>query len=290
MFLKKSTTQSTETYLAKMNRVRELIEDAESIVIGAGAGLSAAAGLLYSGERFKNLMPEFIEKYNLSDMYSAAFYPHKTLEEHWGYWSRHIYHNRYTAEIDSTYENLFNLVKDKNYFVITTNADHLFLLNSFEKSRLFYTQGDYGLYQCSVPCHKETYNNRDSIFEMVEKQKDLKIPTELIPYCPKCGETMTVNLRVDSTFVESEGWHLADERYQSFLKKNLGKKILFLELGIGYNTPGIIKYPFWQMTYTSKNANYVCINLDETSLPKEIEKKGIIINGDISKVMSDLKG
>ncbi len=290
MFSKKSTSSSTEDDWAKIRKLKERVGTADAVIIGAGAGLSAAAGLLYSGERFQRLFPAFIQRYQLTDMYSAAFYPHKTPEEHWGYWSMHIYHNRYRAEIDDTYRNLLDLVKDKNYFVITTNGDHLFRLNHFEKERLLYTQGDYGLFQCSVPCHKQTYDNHDQIMEMVAQQKDLKIPTELVPRCPKCGQPMTVNLRMDETFVEDEGWHKAMERYQDFLKAQAGKTVLFLELGVGYNTPTIIKYPFWQMTYRNPKAHYACLNLTEEQIPDEIASQSTMVEGDLSKSISDLLG
>ncbi len=285
MFSRTSTTSYTENYSEKIAKVRKLIEDSDAIIIGAGAGLSAAAGLLYSGERFNKLFPDFIERYHLKDMYSAAFYQHDTLEEHWGYWSKHIYHNRYKAEINSTYNDLLKVVEGKNYFVITTNGDHLFILNNFDKKRLFYTQGDYGLFQCTVPCHKKTYDNKELITQMVHRQNDLKIPSELIPYCPLCAKPMTVNLRMDNTFVEDEGWHDANKRYDDFRKETFGKKVLFLELGIGYNTPSIIKYPFWQMTYDNKNATYISINLSEEKVPKEIINQSITIKGDICEVI-----
>lgn len=286
MFSKTSTTNYTANYSNEIEQLKNLISSAEVIIIGAGAGLSTSAGLHYGGKRFHRLFPDFIEKYGLTDMYSSAFYPYKTLEEHWAYFSRHIYYNRYESEINSCYADLLSLVEDKDYFVITTNADHLFLRSGFDKNRLFYTQGDYGLFQCSVPCHQETYENEDAIFEMVQKQKDFKIPTELIPKCPRCGKPMDVNLRKDGTFVEPKGWHNALERYDNFLNKATDKKVLFLELGIGYNTPSIVKYPFWQMTHRSKTANYVCINLDDASCPKEIKDKSICIESDISEVVS----
>ncbi len=207
-----------------VSNLHKCLTQADAVVIGAGAGLSTSAGLQYAGERFKKLMPDFIAKYNLTDMYSAAFYQHKSLEEHWAYWSWHIYHNRYHAKLNDTYPTLLKLVQNKENFVLTTNGDHLFLLNNFPKDRLFYTQGDYGLLQCSVPCHDLTYENEEIIHKMVKQQRDFKIPTELIPLCPRCKKPMTVNLRMDNTFVESNGWHKAAERYQNFLRENKDKK------------------------------------------------------------------
>ncbi len=285
MFLKKKTTDSTESYLEKIAKLKQSIKEAEAIVIGAGAGLSASAGLCYGGERFERLCKDYGDKYGFSDMYSGAFYPYESLEEFWGYFSKHILHNRYEQELNDTYPNLLNLVEDKNYFVITTNVDHIFQKTGFNKERLFYTQGDYGLFQCSVPCHDMTYDNEELVYAMVEKQKDFKIPTDLIPYCPKCGEPMTTNLRKDGTFVEDEGWHRAARKYETFIRENSRKKVLFLELGVGFNTPSIIKYPFWQMTYNNKNAVFASINMEGANCAKEIENQSIIIEGDICSVL-----
>ena len=286
MFLKKKITKSINTYLAEIKRLKYEIDNAEAIVIGAGSGLSTSAGLTYSGERFEKIFSDFIEKYNFKDMYSAGFYPFDTLEEYWGYWSRHIYYNRYSQPVGKVYRDLLRLMDKKEYFVITTNVDHCFQLAGFDKQRLFYTQGDYGLFQCSKSCHNKTYDNKKIIKDMVSKQKDTKIPSSLIPYCPVCGSPMTTNLRIDSTFVEDKGWKTAYNNYEEFLKKHTNNRILYLELGVGANTPGIIKYPFWQMTYKNPNAIYACINLQESIAPKEIEKQSICINSDITNVLS----
>ncbi len=275
------TKRNVESFSQKTAKINELLKSCDFVVVGAGAGLSASAGLSYSGERFSSLFSDFIERYNLSDMYSAAFYNHKTPEEHWAYWSRHIHCNRYEKSDNSLYQDLFSLVKDKDYFVVTTNVDMLFVRNGFDKNRLFYTQGDYGLFQCSKPCHNKTYDNFESVTKMIEQQKDFKIPSKLVPTCPVCGAEMTTNLRKDETFVETEGWHKAAKLYQEFLKKANGKNVLFIELGVGYNTPTIIKIPFWQMVYQNQNANYVTINLENACCPKEIEQRSICIDQDI---------
>ncbi len=288
MFSKTSTPLSTMNYSQKIKRVSELLSTCETIVVGAGAGLSASAGLLYTGERFERLFADYIKAYGLHDMYSAAFYPYPSEEALWGYWSLHIYHNRYAAVLNSTYDKLKKMVEDKNHFVITTNADHLFIQSGFDKERLFYTQGDYGLFQCSVPCHQKTYDNKKEIYEMVARQKNLKIPGELVPHCPRCGKVMTQNLRKDSTFVEDEGWHNAQNRYANFLQENQRKAVLYLELGIGGNTPGIIKYPFWQYVHQNKNAQYVCINLQEAAAPSEIIDRSVLLQEDIGSVLQDL--
>ncbi len=285
-----ATTTCTADYWDNIARLKQAVKEADAIVIGAGAGLSAAAGLQYGGERFARLFLNFIAHYGLTDMYSSAFYPFETQEAYWAYFAKHIYHNRYESEVNGCYSDLLRLVQgvpNENYFVITTNADHLFIKSGFDKQKLCYTQGDYGLLQCSVPCHAQTYDNKELVYKMVAQQKNFKIPTELLPKCPRCGAPMEVNLRKDDTFVEDAGWHAAVERYETFLKENIRKKILFLELGVGYNTPSIIKYPFWQMTHRSASATYACINLDDASCPKEIEKKAIGIEGDIYAVLRD---
>lgn len=288
MFLKTKTEQSTQDFSDNINRLKEKIETADAIIIGAGAGLSSSAGLTYSGERFEKHFADFKERYGITDMYSGGFYPFDTPEEYWAWWSRHILINRYDTEIGEPYTDLLSLVKDKDYFVLTTNVDHQFQLAGFDKKRLFYTQGDYGLWQCSKPCHDKTYDNEDAVRKMVSEQSNMKIPTELIPVCPVCGAPMTMNLRCDDRFVQDEGWYNAALRYDDFLRRYKDLNILFLELGVGGNTPVIIKYPFWQMTAQNKNAAYACVNLDMAYAPEMIESQSICINADIGKVLSGL--
>ncbi len=277
-------THCDSATLARRQKVAELVQTADAVVIGAGSGLSSAAGLLYSGERFQNHFADFIAKYGLRDMYSAAFYPYENECEYWAYWARHIDLNRYTVTHTDLHAALLRLVADKDYFVITTNVDHLFQLNGFDKKRLFYTQGDYGLFQCSVPCHDSTYDNREVIKSMLGAQVDMRVPRDLIPHCPRCSAPITQNLRRDGSFVEDEGWHAAAERYQRFLSRHSGDKLLYLELGVGGNTPGIIKYPFWQLTHQNGNALYVCVSRDDAVCPKEIANRSLCIDGDISWV------
>ena len=278
----------TRDYSAEIDRLKKEMETADAIVIGAGAGLSTAAGFTYSGERFERFFSDFEAKYGFQDMYSGGFYPFESLEEQWAYWSRYIYINRYMEIDNGTYKRLFELVKDKDYFVLTTNVDHQFQKAGFDKHRLFYTQGDYGLWQCSEPCHQKTYDNETQVKDMIEFQEDMKIPTELIPKCPKCGKPMTMNLRSDDKFVEDEGWHRAAKRYDDFLQKHEGQHILFLELGVGYNTPVIIKYPFWKMAANNPRAVYACLNFGEAYAPDEIRGQSICINGDIHEVLNVL--
>lgn len=275
--------------MSMTERLKKQIEEADAIVIGAGAGLSTAAGFEYGGDYFLEHFPDMHEKYGYTDMYSAGFHDFATSEEKWGYWARFIYLQRYKEGAKPLYRKLFDLVKDKNYFVITTNVDHQFQLSGFDKSRLFYTQGDYGLFQCSKPCHKKTYDNEEMIKDMLANLQDGQIPTRLIPKCPVCGREMTTNLRSDDRFVEDEGWNKAATRYADFLEKNKENKILFLELGVGYNTPSIIKYPFIRMTYQYPNAYYVCINKGENYVLKEIADKSMALDEDIADVLAALE-
>ena len=291
---------------AQIERLRTALRDADAVVIGAGAGLSTSAGFTYAGERFDAYFGDFEKAYGFADMYAGGFYPYDTLEQYWGFWSRDIYVNRYQNPPKPVYERLYELVKEKDYFVLTTNVDHCFQKAGFAKNRLFYTQGDYGLFQCEKPCHERTYDNETQVRDMLTAQgwrfaadgtlkmpeageePVRKIPAELVPRCPVCGRPMTMNLRCDDTFVEDEGWHAAAERYEEFLRRHRGLKTVFLELGTGYNTPGIIKYPFWQMAGSWRDALYACINLGEAACPAELEGRAICIDGDIGEVLAQL--
>lgn len=272
----------------QIEQLRLEIQQADAVVMGAGSGLSAAAGFTYSGERFQKYFKDFAEKYGIRDMYSGGFYPYSSLEEYWAWWSRHIYYNRYVDIPKPTYQKLLEIVKDKDYFVLTTNVDHCFQKAGFDKKRLFYTQGDYGLWQCSGPCCQKTYDNEEVVLQMLKEQKDMRIPSELVPHCPVCGKPMTMNLRCDDTFVQDEGWYAAQGRYTDFLRRHEGLRVLYLELGVGANTPGIIKYPFWKMTAQNPGASYVCINYQGAYAPPEIRDSALCIEDDIDKVLNDV--
>ena len=288
MFSRKSINPSIPACSAQTDRLKQALHDADTVIIGAGAGLSTSAGFTYSGARFTQYFFDFSAKYGFSDMYTGGFFPYPTKEEFWAYWSRYIFVNRYMDAPKPVYDDLLKLVQDKDYFVITTNVDHCFQKAGFDKKRLFYTQGDYGLFQCSKPCCQETWDNEAIVREMVKKQENMRVPTELIPVCPHCGKPLTMNLRSDDKFVEDEGWHAAAERYENFLRTRKGQKTLFLELGVGYNTPGIIKYPFWQMTCENPNALYVCINQGQALGPKEITERAIYVDRDINEAIDSL--
>ena len=285
-------------------RLREAIGSADAIVIGAGAGISAAAGLTYAGERFERLFADFVAKYRFRDMYSAGFYPFASLEEHWAYWSRHIWCNRYVKPPKDTYGKLLRLLDGKDFFVITTNVDHQFQLAGFPKERLFYTQGDYGLWQCCEPCHPETYDNYQFVRRMIEAQGfhigddgtleapegalAMAVPRELVPRCHVCGKPLVMNLRVDDTFVEDRGWHEASRRYQRFIDDHRLDKVLYLELGVGGNTPVIIKYPFWRATHSNAHATYACINLGDVYAPASIRRRSILLDEDTDHALPHL--
>lgn len=288
MFSRTLTIKSTGSYSEQIKRLKDKLQTADAVIIGAGAGLSTSAGFTYSGGRFKQYFSDFEQKYGFHDMYAGGFYPYDTLEEYWAYWSRYVMVNRYMDAPKLVYQELFELVQDKDYFVITTNVDHCFQKAGFDKERLFYTQGDYGLFQCSEPCCNETFENEKMIRRMFEEQKEMRIPSALVPACPHCGKALIMNLRSDDKFVEDEGWHMAAGRYHDFLRIKEGRNILFLELGVGYNTPVIIKYPFWQMTAKNKQATYACINYGEAVCPEEIEPQAICIDGDIEDVLRKL--
>lgn len=305
MFSRIWTKTSTQNS-SPVERLRQALADADAVVIGAGAGLSTSAGFTYAGERFESYFYDFASKYGFRDMYTGGFWPYPTPEEHWAYWSRYIYINRYMDAPKPVYRDLFALVKDKDYFVLTTNVDHCFQKAGFDKKRLFYTQGDYGLFQCSEPCCQETFDNEALVRQMVESQGYVigpdgaltvpegvvlktHIPSDLVPHCPHCGQPLTMNLRADNTFVEDEGWHAAAERYSEFLRRHEGQKVLFLELGVGYNTPVIIKYPFWRMTAKNPVATYACINRGEASVPPEIRKQAVCFDEDIGAVLKQLQ-
>ena len=306
MFSNRKITKFTGNYSDKPEQIRTLLQEAAAVVVGAGAGLSASAGFAYTGERFNRYFHDFAEKYHFKDMYSGGFYPFGSMEEYWAYWSRYIYINRYMDAPKPVYHKLYHLVKDKDYFVLTTNVDHCFQKAGFDKQRLFYTQGDYGLFQCSEPCHQNTYDNELGIRKMVEAQgyvigtdgtmvlpegvpPEMKIPSKLVPYCPECGRPMSMNLRADDTFVEDAGWHEAGRRYSDFLREHQDGRVLFLELGVGMNTPGIIKYPFWQMTAQNPKAVYACINYGEAVAPEEIRDRSICMQEDIGEVLKQIK-
>jgi len=275
-------------FVLRLDKAAKAIDGADYILIGAGAGLSTAAGIEYSGKRWEDNFPDFIQKYSMTDMYSSGFYPFKTSEEKWAYWARHINLNRYSVGKTEVYQKLLGLVKNKDYFVLTTNVEHQFWINGFDDERIFATQGDYGLLQCSEACHDKLYDNKEIIKEMLDSTADCKIPTEMIPKCPVCGAEMETNLRVDNLFVQDKKWYEANERYNSYLNKISNEKVVFLELGVGYNTPGIIRYPFEQLTYNNPDAALIRINKDYPEAIEDNKSKTISFDEDIGEIFDYL--
>ena len=289
----------------QIKRLTMEIESADAIVIGAGAGLSTSAGLTYSGERFEKYFGDFAARFGIQDMYSGGFYPFPDEETRWAWWARHIYYNRYIHPPKDVYEKLLALMQGKDYFVITTNVDHQFQRAGFDKKRLFYTQGDYGLFQSVNPAIQKTYDNEEWVVQAMEAQgfkKDsdgvyqiplsgvsMRIPASLIPKCPDDGSDVTMNLRADDSFVEDEGWHKASAAYADFIHRHENLHTLFFEIGVGTNTPVIIKYPFWAMSLENKKATYVCLNFNEAFCPKQIEKQSICIDGDAGELIEALR-
>lgn len=303
MFSRTSMNRSTGSFSDNTDRLREALDQADAVIVGAGSGLSASAGLTYSGEWFRKYFGDFAERYGIRDMYSGGFYPFPSAEERWAWWSRHIWVNRYAPIPNDVYSRLFQKIKDKDYFVLTTNVDHCFQRSGFDKNRLFYTQGDYGLFQCSTPCSRKTYDNEKPVRQMILSQgfaiaengeliipenadMQMKVPSGLIPVCPDCGREMSMNLRADDTFVEDDGWHAASGRYADFLRRHGNRKVLYLELGVGMNTPVIIKYPFWQYTAQNELAVYACLNMGQAYAPDEIAGRSICIDGDIAEIVA----
>ena len=289
----------------QLKRLKNELVNADAIVIGAGAGLSTSAGLTYSGERFDRYFFDFKHRFGITDIYSGGFYPFPDNETRWAWWARHIYFNRYVDPPKPVYKELIELVKGKNYFVVTTNVDHQFQCAGFEKARLFYTQGDYGLFQSVNRKLQKTYDNEEWVYQAMEAQGFVKdengvfqlpgdrniqmwIPTELIPKCPDDGSDVVMNLRSDDSFVEDEGWHRASAAYADFLKKHENDHVLYLELGVGSNTPVIVKYPFWQMMLTNDKATYACLNYSEAYCPEEIAVQSVCLNGDIGHTFGQI--
>lgn len=284
-------TMPDSEYAAAIERLAKAWREADCVLVGAGSGLSTSAGYTYSGERFDRLFSDFKERYGIADMYSGGFYPFDTLEEYWAWWSRAIYYNRYVPAPKPVHHMLLNMLRSTGkdeYFVLTTNVDHCFQKAGFDKSRLFYTQGDYGLWQCSLPCAQITYDNEQAVREMVAEQSNMRVPSDLVPHCPRCGRPMMPNLRCDASFVEDDGWHAAARRYGDFLAKHGNSRILLLELGVGGNTPAIIKYPFWRLTGENPNATYACLNLGEAAAPAQIHDRSICVNADIFATLGEL--
>ena len=273
-----------DKFVLRLDNAKKAIDEADFVLIGAGAGLSTAAGIDYTGERFEKYFKDFIEEYNFTDMYSSGFYPFESLEEKWAYWARHVFANRYDVGKTEVYQKLLKLVENKDYFVLTTNVEHQFWINGFEDERIFFFFLDYGLLQCEKACHDKLYPNRDQVFEWLDKTENFRIPPQLVPKCPVCGGEMYLNLRKDNYFVEDEKWHEMNKNYSNFLNRADGN-IVLLEIGVGYNTPGIIRYPFEQMAYNNKDITLIRLNKDFPNAIPENKDKTIGFDENVEDIL-----
>ena len=282
-----------DAYEDQIDRAAKNIRNTDCVIIGAGAGASTAAGIQYGGKRFTDNFAEFIKKYGeyyMTDMYAAGFYPYPSEEAKWGYWSKHALMNRFDPPALPLYTELYDIVKNKEYFVLTTNVDHQFYKAGFDEKRIFATQGDYGKIQCQKACHPKTYDAKDLFRKMDKARRDCLIPSELVPKCPVCGGNMAMNLRCDNYFVEDEAWHEAADRYAGFLEQNKDKKVVLLELGVGFNTPIIIRFPFEKMVRENSSYSLIRMNMDEAVVPESFGKRAIGIGGDMAKAITDIRG
>ena len=277
-----------ETYNSRILKAKETIKNADAIIIGARAGLSTAAGLEYSGRNFEENFKEFIKKYGFQDLYSASFYPFDTQEEKWAFWAKLVKLNRLNEPLE-LYKELLNIVENKEYFVITTNVDGQFEIAGFKKDKIFAVQGDYEFIQCENACHNKLYNNKELVEKWLENTKDCKIPSDLVPKCPVCGGNMEMNLRKDANFVQDENWYKQSEKYESFLNNNENKNLVLLEIGVGFNTPGIIRFPFEQMTYNNLKTTLIRINKDYSQTMLDINNKTVSFDEDTERIIEDLK-
>ena len=282
-----------DAYEDQIDRAAKNIRNTDCVIIGAGAGASTAAGIQYGGKRFTDNFAEFIKKYGehyMTDMYAAGFYPYPSEEAKWGYWSKHALMNRFDPPALPLYTELYDIVKNKEYFVLTTNVDHQFYKAGFDEKRIFATQGDYGKIQCQKACHSKTYDAKDLFRKMDKARRDCLIPSELVPKCPVCGGNMAMNLRCDNYFVEDEAWHEAADRYAGFLEQHKDKKVVLLELGVGFNTPIIIRFPFEKMVRENSSYSLIRLNMDEAVVPESFGERAIGIGGDMAKAITDIRG
>ena len=276
-----------EEYNSRILQAKQAIKQADYIIIGAGAGLSTAAGLEYSGESFQTNFKEFIDKYDFDNLYSASFYEFETQEEKWAFFAKMIKLNRYNEKPLKLYQELYEIVKNKEYFVLSTNVDGQFYNSGFDKDKVFEIQGDYSYLQCENACHNKLYDNRELVEKWLQNTKDCKIPSNLVMKCPVCGGNMDMNLRKDANFAQDENWYRQSKRYSEFLAR--AKNVVLLEIGVGFNTPGIIRFPFEQMTANNEQITLIRINKDYPLPMLEISSKTISFDEDTNKIIEDLK-
>lgn len=281
-------------YEEQIMQAADMIQKADYVLMGAGAGLSTAAGAVYGGTWFEKNFKEFKEKYGngpyMQDMYSAGFHPYPDEESFWGYWSKQAILGGIDLDVTPLYKDILKLLKDKRIFCLSTNADGQFQKAGYKEEQIFCTQGDYFHIQCQKACHQRTYNAVKLFKQMDQARKNCQIPTYMVPKCPICGGPMTMNLRCDQYFVQDEAWYQAEKRFGDFLNEALKsqKNLLLLELGVGFNTPTIIRFPFEKLVKENKQVNLIRLNLNEAVIPESIEQQAVGINKDIKQTIKDL--
>lgn len=273
--------------MTNYSKIKDIINNADAIIIGAGSGLSTSAGINYSKKGFKEKFPELTKKYGMTDMYTSSFYDFKTEEEKWSYWAKHIDY-LYNIKATKTYKDLFSIVKNKNYFVITTNVDGQFLKAGFDKDKVFEVQGSLSKIQCAKACHNKLYDDLNLVNKMLKEDKNCKIPSNLVPTCPVCHGKMEVNLRKDEYFIEDDYWHAHSNNYATFVHENKDKNLVLLELGVGFNTPSIIRFPFEQMTQEFKQATLIRINDKHINTAFDLKDKAIFIKDDCNHFLNKI--
>ena len=287
---KRSRAKRQQELLERIERARTLLEGADRVLVGAGAGLSAAAGLRYDGERFHRGFAPFIERYGMTDMYSAGFYPFPSEEDRWAYWARHVWANRYEPPALPLYRCLLEAIHGKEWFVLTTNVDAQFEKAGFDPARIFAVQGDYGFNQCARGCHDSLYPNRELVEDILaaaDEGDPTRAPSGLVPHCPVCGGPMAAHLRIDGAFVENAAWHDARERCLRFAEGVRDERTVLLELGVGWNTPSIIRLPFDRLA-TSCDAPLVRLNRDDARVPDGREGRAAGLQGDIAELLPQI--
>lgn len=279
-------------YIEKIQHLSELIYNTDAIVIGGGSGLSSAAGYnhYHWSSVFLKQMGVFQEHYGFTSPFAGFYHCFSSLEEQWAYYAAYTRAIQ-TADIGKPYLDLKNIIGNKPHFIITTNIDGQFE-RVFSTKHICDFQGNFRYFQCSQPCHDTIYNNETSIEKIFFNINKFRVPSELVPRCPKCGRQMVPWVR-DDAFLEGESWKLSLKNYYDFLEKwllqNNSSKVLLLELGVGDMTPSIIKLPFWEITEKNANVTYVCINKNKSSMPMHIKDKSLHITGDLSLVLEELK-
>ena len=275
-----------QTTTTEAEQLAALIQESDAIVVGIGAGMSAADGFLYIGERFEHAFPDFIEKYQLLDMLQASLYDFEDWEEYWAFQSRFVALNYLDQPLGASYVYLRELLAQKPHHIITTNADNAFAIAGYDSNNVFHIQGEYALWQCSNHCHQQTYRDDAKIRQMIAEQTNMRIPSELIPRCPKCNAPFEINKRNEEKgMVEDADFHAQAKRYHAFLDAHSKGKVLYLEIGVGHTTPQFIKHPFQQRVAENPDALFVTLNHKHYRIPLAIRPQTVQFTGHIAELI-----